>query len=358
MIDAVVIGSGPAGAVTAKILAENGWEVKLFEWKKLPRVKPCSGLIWPNAYKALKKTVGKEIPDNLIAEPRIYDGVKLLSGENEFTVRVKLINIWRNNFDHWLTKEAEKDGAEVLDCAKMIGMQDKGNFVECKIRRRDKVEKVIAKYLIGADGDSSIVRLQLNPGIKIQRRILVQRYYKGGSDLPENFLHFFLQKNLGSRAGTFHVKDDLCIVSISESNGERVKRSFEAFKEFLERKYNFSGKFVTGEACIRNDMKSDNLSICKGRIALVGDAAMIKNAFHEGISTAILSGYIAARSVIEAEEKGLDFEEVYLREIEDLMNRARESKKVGDFLFKSLKESGDIDVKKLLEGKISGLLWS
>ncbi len=358
MIDAVVVGSGPAGAVTAKILAENGWKVKLFEWRKLPRVKPCSGLIWPNAHKALKKTVGKEIPESLIAEPRIYDGVKLVSEEKEFTVRVKLINIWRNSFDHWLAKEAERAGAEILDCSKLVEMEDKGNFVECKIRRSGGIERVIAKYLIGADGDSSVVRLQLNPGIELRKRILVQKYYKGSSDLPENFLHFFLQKDLGSRAGTFHVKDGLCIVSISENSGARTKRSFESFKEFLEKKYNFSGDLVTGEACIRNDLKSEKLRICKGRIALVGDAAMIKNAFHEGISTAILSGYIAAKSVIEAEERGIDLEEVYSREIEDLVSRARESKRVGDFLFKSLKDHGDINVKDLLEDKISGLLWS
>jgi flavin-dependent dehydrogenase len=44
-IDVIVVGAGPGGSAAAKRCAEAGLETVMFEAKKLPRDKVCSGLI-------------------------------------------------------------------------------------------------------------------------------------------------------------------------------------------------------------------------------------------------------------------------------------------------------------------------
>ncbi|NLE03864.1 MAG: NAD(P)-binding protein, partial [Crenarchaeota archaeon] len=72
MIDAIVIGAGPAGTVCAKKLAENGFSVKVYD--KRPEIgspKRCGEGI----SEATQQIVGK-IPDRCIAQKikgaRIY----------------------------------------------------------------------------------------------------------------------------------------------------------------------------------------------------------------------------------------------------------------------------------------------
>ena len=45
MFDVIVVGAGPAGATTAKMLADSGLKVLIVERLKLPRYKSCSGVL-------------------------------------------------------------------------------------------------------------------------------------------------------------------------------------------------------------------------------------------------------------------------------------------------------------------------
>ncbi len=43
MIDVIVIGGGPSGAMAAQIAAEQGLSTLLIEKHEVPRIKPCGG---------------------------------------------------------------------------------------------------------------------------------------------------------------------------------------------------------------------------------------------------------------------------------------------------------------------------
>ena len=52
--DVIIVGAGPAGSTCAGKLIAAGLDVKLFDKKEFPRVKPCAGWVTPQVIEALK----------------------------------------------------------------------------------------------------------------------------------------------------------------------------------------------------------------------------------------------------------------------------------------------------------------
>src|SRR5205823_9740112 len=53
--DAVVVGAGPAGSVSAALLAQRGWRVLLLEKSPWPRDKACGGCVNAAAVRMLRE---------------------------------------------------------------------------------------------------------------------------------------------------------------------------------------------------------------------------------------------------------------------------------------------------------------
>jgi len=53
--DVIIVGAGPAGNASAKLLAEKGFNIAIIEKEKLPRDKVCSGMISKRCISSLKK---------------------------------------------------------------------------------------------------------------------------------------------------------------------------------------------------------------------------------------------------------------------------------------------------------------
>jgi flavin-dependent dehydrogenase len=108
--DVIVVGAGPAGSTAARVAAEGGLRVAIFEGAAFPREKLCGGFVSARALAA----IGVPIPDSVI-ERRIR-GVEVRSGEKRrrhlSTSRLG-ITVRRAAFDAFLLDTAREAGAEL-----------------------------------------------------------------------------------------------------------------------------------------------------------------------------------------------------------------------------------------------------
>ncbi len=115
-VDVVVVGAGPGGSAAAKKCAEAGLETVLFEARKLPRDKVCSGLIVGSAAQRIVKEAFGEIPKKVLAEPYYYSGVKVyVPGTKPRSIENRIPVGWRRDIDFWMTQRAVDAGAKVYD---------------------------------------------------------------------------------------------------------------------------------------------------------------------------------------------------------------------------------------------------
>lgn len=155
--DVIVVGAGPSGAIAAKTCAERGLKTLLLEKKEFNREKPCGGGL---TNKVLKRFA---IPEDVVE--RYYDGMTLcLEDESvKFNGKERLgALVCRGKFDSTLVRMAEDAGAEIREKIRVFDLIRKNNFVIGVIARgNEKVEEISANLVIGADGQSSIVRRKL-----------------------------------------------------------------------------------------------------------------------------------------------------------------------------------------------------
>jgi flavin-dependent dehydrogenase len=110
--DAIVIGAGPAGAVTARELARRGVSVLLVDKARFPRAKVCGCCVNGAAVKTLRRlglghvlAGGIPLRDVCLAAGRHSARVKLPGG----------VSLSREALDAALVREAEKAGVEFRD---------------------------------------------------------------------------------------------------------------------------------------------------------------------------------------------------------------------------------------------------
>jgi flavin-dependent dehydrogenase len=188
--DAVVIGAGPAGAVTARELARRGNRVLLVDRARFPRSKVCGCCLNGNAIASLKR---------LGLSHAIDDGVRLNSmmlaagGSN---ANLKLnggIALGRDVLDQRLVDEACAAGATFRD-----GVAAKVDGAVVKIGD-EPVETRIVIQATGLAGSES----QVSPGSRIGGGALVQNapaFYEPG--------RLFMAAGRGGYVGLVRLTDD------------------------------------------------------------------------------------------------------------------------------------------------------
>lgn len=159
MYDVVVIGAGPGGAFTAKLLAEAGYDVILIERQQIPRNKPCAGWITPKVLDLLN------LHESALECCQPINGTVLWITENNkltpFVTKYRKpisYGIQRIEFDTAIVNQAKDAGAEVVDSTFITNVyrQKKAVFVQAKNNQEFK-----GKFIIGADGTHSTVAKSL-----------------------------------------------------------------------------------------------------------------------------------------------------------------------------------------------------
>jgi len=155
--DVVVVGGGPAGATAAHELALAGRSVLLLD--RGGRIKPCGGAIPPQALKEF------ELPESLlVARSTCARMISPKSHRVDMPINGFVGMVDREHFDEWLRNRAASAGAVRRQGRfKALEHDEQGRVIavyQSAGDARDRIRRVAARLVIGADGARSEVARQ------------------------------------------------------------------------------------------------------------------------------------------------------------------------------------------------------
>src|SRR5258708_3618419 len=112
--DAIVVGAGPAGAATAILLAERGFDVLVLERAAFPRPKICGEYLSPEAARVLDRLGVLKAVDMAGAVP--LAGMRITAPDGTVvTGRYRATGAWRPYRDHALAVPRDTLDALLVD---------------------------------------------------------------------------------------------------------------------------------------------------------------------------------------------------------------------------------------------------
>ena len=308
--DVIIVGAGPAGLKCAETLGNSKFKVLLLEKNKEIGPKICAGALNRKNIKYLN------LPSSLFDFQ--YNKIKLHIKNNHSIVQDDdnlIYSVDRKNLGQWQLKKINKfNNIEVRTGSKVSKIEKDYIVVDGK--------KILYKFLVGADGSSSIVRRYLNIkseeiGIAIQYIIPIDIYKE---------FELFLDSELFC-AWYAWIVPHKNYVSIGCGCNPKILSSKELMINFqswlYENKVDISkGKY---EAFILN---YDYQGYKFGNIFLAGDAGgFISGLTGEGIYTALISGEEIGRIILNPNYTAC--------KIMDLLKEKKKHAKLTNVLIKS-----------------------
>ena len=292
--DVSIVGSGPAGSSAALKLAKNGLNVILIEKSSHPRYKTCGGGVVQRALKYLSIDVSDAIENNCYTVEFILNNSKQ---RYEYTSEKPIISMaMRDKFDKLLVSAAVAEGAELISDCEVIDVETNNKYANLKTSRG----LFKAKYVITADG--ALSNAANIAGWKETRKLIPALECEVYVD-DKTFESFSKSARFDfdlipdGYAWVFPKKAHLSMGAL------RMNRKQTNLNEILQEYIRLLGinsfdKIEKHGYVIPVSPRKD--TFMKKRILLVGDAAGLADPVTaEGISFAILSGQIAANSIIK-----------------------------------------------------------
>ncbi len=305
-VDVTVVGSGPAGCMAAYVLADAGMRVAMIEKEILPRYKTCGGGLVHRARKSIPFDIGP------VVERDFYQAEFYCYGHHFSMRRQKPIisMVMRDRFDYFLVNRAADAGAEISDGSALTDIRD---FDSDRIKVKTNRSTICSRYLVGADGAYS--RVAKICGFTDRRLLIPALEYEVWTDAE-------ILKELGSEVrfdlgiipqgyGWVFPKQDHLSIGVGHFQRNRID-----LKQYCSEYIQALG--------IRDAVKTIRHGYqiptrprglhAKNNVLLAGDAAGLADpVVAEGISNALLSGTMAANSIIKAVNKGEPVSGIYNR---------------------------------------------
>ena len=336
--DVVVVGSGPAGGMTALTAAKNGASVLILERDRevgIP-VRCAEGI----SLRSLTKFF--DIDERWISN--YLEGAKLYAPNGEFCSMLASatgggVILERRLFDAHICELAAKYGAEVITKADVYDLiKENGKICGIKFRHFGEERQVWTNIVVGADGpESRIGRLAgLETALKISDIHSGAQYLMTNIDIEHKYSHFFFKNNTapGGYAWAFPKGKNTANIGIGvrpdKCNGKSAK---ELLDKFVKEKFP-NGKIISFIAGVvptsvtLGKITSDNLM-------LVGDAAhQVNPVTGGGLSNVLLAGKIAGEVAAEAVQKN-NFSDKFLKKYHKIWMKEKGNQQK---LFYKLKE--------------------
>ncbi len=304
MIDAIIVGAGPAGTACAKKLAEAGYSVKVYEKRaEIGSPKRCG----EGLSEASQNFVGK-IPDRCIAQR--MKGARLYAPNGRYLDAILAEGgfiLERKVFDKWLAEEAVKAGAAIQANTFVNGLlkDAQSNFAGVRGEFMGNTFEEKARIVVCATGAESPIR---NQALGVYSKVTLVdsciQYEMTNVDMVSDMIHIYLSSVLAPRGyvwvfpkGEHRANVGLGIIPQDKKPGEYMQLFFKEHPEIAK------GSILEVNAgCVPvGGLVKDMVT---GGFVLCGEAANHVNPIHGGgIKEAVISGQMAADVIVECLKK-------------------------------------------------------
>jgi len=310
MDDVVVVGGGPAGAVTALVLARAGARVRVFERARFPRHKLCGDTLNPGALALLARHLdtGPLIAMSDPIEGMVLTGPGGVRVEGRYGRGLTGRAITRSVLDDWLLRQAAAAGAQVEEGARVTGLTRDGGVVTGVTLARGDARTAAhrAAIVIAADGRRSAIAF--GEGLARQparpRRWAVGAYFAGVEGLSAcGEMHV----RAGHYLGVAPVPGGLanaCLVLPHQGGHGALPPPARLLTRYLaadpELRSRFAHASIEGPPVMLGPMAVDGLAAGVPGVLLAGDAAgFIDPMTGDGLRLAMAGGELAAAVALD-----------------------------------------------------------
>jgi geranylgeranyl reductase family protein len=318
--DAIVVGAGTAGCLTAKTVAESGLKVCLVERKRREEIgeKVCGDALGDHHL----KTLGLEKPQGGELEKRI-EGIRIYSPDlnTVFTVEHEdfvgyLLN--RRLFGQWLLRKAVDAGAQLFESTQcMKPLIEKGFVVGVSVKKAKtgRQEELRSKATVDASGFVGVVRKNLPTSIGIDSKVAnedVEACYREIRQLKQEtentrYCEIYLNQKAtpGGYAWIFPKSGARVNAGLGICMREKFPNPKSQFYKHVLTKPMFDGSLLLTGGAWYDPTRRPLDSMVGNGVIITGDAACLVNPIHGGgIGPSMLSGHYAGETIVAALEKG------------------------------------------------------
>lgn len=316
--DVVIVGSGPAGSVTARFAAEAGAKVLMIERRAEVGVPVLCGEGISQKVDAYNILEGKQWIAGKMDGARIFSpNGTMFKLAAEYAGSETGYVIYRDIFDQELAQGAVRKGARIMvnTCAVDLLKKD-GHINGVKAQRFDETFDIEADIIVGADGVESRIGkwAGIQTTLKPYDLETCAQYTLSNIDWPSPFCDFFLGKKIapGGYVWIFPKGKDVANVGIgilsSLSQSGKALQLLDAFISARpELRKGSPLRLIAGADPVAEPVES-----VRDNLLLVGDAARhVDPITGGGLITSIEGGKIAG-DVIGAAVKKQRFDATFL----------------------------------------------
>jgi menaquinone-9 beta-reductase len=315
--DVIVVGAGPGGASAALCLARGGVHVLLVDKSRGEHEKVCGGGLLRGSLRQLNHLgLLERVFGTVSVSPR---GARIVApngavatlpfpipsaGEPGF-IRI----IRRADLDDALMQAACSSGATLMRGVHASTMACDARGADLLAENKGKSIRLRAKVIVAADGATGVFSHRLGLAPKSQTCLSVRAYVAADDRCPDMIDFLFLSETLPLYCWVFPVAPGLCNVGLALAPGRdagiaaQLRRTLyetPALRDRLPRA-EIAGGIQGG--VLRTGFNVN--SIYGERLLAVGDAAaLVSPLTGEGIKQALVSGELAAQTILEAFKQG------------------------------------------------------
>lgn len=303
-----VVGAGPGGVSAALELSRGGADVWLAEKEAWPRPKTCGDGISPHALAELS-----ELGVSARGEVKLSSAFISTPGGHAFRGSWPAKKPWgtileRRDFDAALVAAAVSSGTRFLPSSRVERIQPCPDGVEILVRAGgSQTQHFTADAAIVAEGATGRLAQHLGFPAYRSRLVALRGYVVSERPLAPEYGIFYERAISPGYGWIFPLDDRHANVGIIVDDcrlrrlGGNLRMLLDRWLESNELPRNILGDRVRIDGVEGGIIPSGRSRRSMSRVFLVGDAAGVADPFTaEGISQAIVSGRLAARSLLES----------------------------------------------------------